>query len=218
MPVTFTDLRDRGGVRLERLRRAWRRRVLVHRRPLAAALAAAAVLVGLQASRPPEPPSDAVLVAARDLPSGAVLESDDLTVVRFADGTAPASLARRPLGRTLAAPMRRGEPVTDVRLVSPALGAAHPGLVPYPVRIPDADAVSLLRVGDRIDVLGTDPESATADVVLSDAPVLAIPAARSSTVGEGLTGRLVVVGVPEPDLADVAAASVALFLTVALSH
>ncbi|MBA3780749.1 MAG: pilus assembly protein CpaB [Nocardioides sp.] len=218
MAATFTDLRDRGGVRARRLRRLYRRRVLAHRRLLAFGCAAAAVLVGLQATRPPAPPSDVVLVAARDLPSGTVLGAADLTEVKYAAGTAPTSLDPRPLGRTLAAPLRRGEPVTDLRLVSPALTEGYPGLVAYPVRIPDAGVVALLRVGDRIDVLGSDPETGGAEVVLTDAPVLALPSGEEATATEGLPGRLVVLGVPESRVTGVGAAAVTQFLTVVLSR
>ncbi|WP_426242255.1 SAF domain-containing protein [Nocardioides sp. LHG3406-4] len=218
MAATFTDLRDRGGERARGMRRLLRRRVLAHRRLLAFLCAAAAVLVGVLATRPPAPPSDVVLVAARDLPSGTVLAAADLTEVAYADGTAPTSLDPRPLGRTLAAPLRRGEAVTDVRLVSPTLAEGYPGLAAYPVRIPDADAVALLRVGDRIDVLATDPESGEADVVLTDAPVLALPATDQSTRTEGLAGRLVVLGVPETRLADVGGVAATQFLSVVLSR
>ena len=216
MAATLTDLRERGGVRARRLRRLYRRRVLAHRRLLAFVCAAAAVLVGLQTARPPAPPSDLVLVAARDLPSGTVLRAADLTQVRYAEGTAPTSLDPRPLGRTLAAPLRRGEPVTDLRLVSPALTDGYPGLVAYPVRIPDAGVVALLRVGDRIDVLATDPESGETDVILTRSPVLALPRGDDATGGESLPGRLVVLGVPEDEVEDLGAAATTWFLSVIL--
>ena len=216
--ASLTDLRDRSGARARRLRRLGRRRVLAHRRLIAFVCAAAAVLLGVQATRPPPPPSDIVLVAARDLPSGTVLGADDLTEAAYAAGTAPTSLDPRPFGRTLAAPLRRGEPVTDLRLVSPALTDGYPGLAAYPVRIPDAGAVGLLRVGDRIDVLATDPESGEATTVLVDAPVLALPSPDSGAAAEGLAGRLVVLGVPESTLTRIGAASVTQFLSVVLNR
>ncbi|CAA9406698.1 SAF domain-containing protein [uncultured Nocardioides sp.] len=212
--ATVTDLRERG----RRAHRVLRRRVLAHRRLIAFVCAAAAVLVGVQATRPPAPPSDVVLVAARDLPSGTVLAAADLTEVAYAAGTAPTSLDPEPWGRTLAAPLRRGEPVTDLRLVAPALADGYPGLAAYPVRIPDAGAVELLRVGDRIDVLAVDPESAGATVLLTAAPVLALPDAAESTTAEGVAGRLVVLGVPESRLGEVGEAAVTQFLSVVLGH
>ena len=68
------------------------------------------------------------------------------------------------MGRTLAAPLREGEPVTDVRVVAEGLLAGYPSLVAAPVRIADAGAVRLLRVGDRVDVVATDPANGRAEV------------------------------------------------------
>ena len=57
---------------LRPLRRA-HRRVLLHRRPLAAVSAAGAVLVALQVTSPPPPRTVRVMTASRDLTSGTVL-------------------------------------------------------------------------------------------------------------------------------------------------
>ena len=93
---------------------------------------------GLQAAAAPPPPSVLVLTAARDLPAGAVVSRADLAERAFAPDTAPAGLADDAVGRTLASPLRRGEPVTDVRLVGPELtSAAVPTSHPLPVRFPD---------------------------------------------------------------------------------
>ena len=106
-------LRDR----LTRPLRAVRRAVLVRRRLLAALLTAVAVAAGLHAAAAPPPPSVRVLTAARDLPAGAVLSAADLAEREFAPDSVPAGLADDAVGRTLASPLRGGEPVTDVRLV-----------------------------------------------------------------------------------------------------
>ena len=87
----------------------------------------------------------------------------------------PDGLARAAVGRTLAAPLRRGEPVTDVRLVGPELTDGTPGLTAVPVRLPDAAMVALLEVGDLIDLIATDPQGSGATVVAAGVPVLAIP-------------------------------------------
>ena len=67
-----------------------------------------------------------------------------------------ASVADLP-GRPLAGPVRAGEPLTDVRLLGPALLDALPGdaeeRVAVPVRLADAGVTQLLAVGDRVDVL-----------------------------------------------------------------
>jgi hypothetical protein len=84
--------------------------------------------------------------------------------------------------------------VTDVRLVGPELTAGRPDLVAVPVRLPDPGMVALLDVGDRIDLLATDPQAGGATAVATDVPVLAIPGADDQTSASGLPGRLVVVG------------------------
>jgi Flp pilus assembly protein CpaB len=203
-------------------RRAVRRRVLRHRRLLAAVCVGGAVLAGLQAVAPPPPATVSVLVAARDLPAGTVLAADDLVATSFRPGSAPDGRAgrSRAVGRTLAAPLRRGEPVTDVRLVAPSLLAGYPGLVAVPVRIPDPGTVALLRVGDRVDLLVTETDGSAAERLTAGVPVLALPRDDSGggSVGGGLVGgRLVVLGTA-PELAGpVSAAAVRGCLGIALS-
>jgi hypothetical protein len=54
--------------------------------------------------------------------------------------------------------MRRGEPLTDVRLISSGLLDAYgPDTVATPVRIADAATARLLHHGDHVDVLSTNP-------------------------------------------------------------
>ena len=164
--------------RLGAARLAIRRTLLLRRRLLAAVLTGVAALAALQATAAPAPPSDLVVAAARDLDAGTVLTADDLTRVAFADGTVPsgAMTTGEAVGRTLAAPLRRGEPVTDVRLVGAGLLRGYDDLVAVPVRIPDADAVALLKVGDRVNLLATDPRGGGTDTVAVDVPILALPA------------------------------------------
>jgi Flp pilus assembly protein CpaB len=204
--------------RIARLFRRVRRAVLARRRLLAAVLAGVAVAAGVQAATAPPPPSVGVLTAARDLPAGAVLGSDDLVTVDFAPGSVPSGATRDAVGRTLAAPVRRGEPVTDVRLLGPALTAGDPELTAVPVRLPDAAMVTLLEVGDRIDLIATDPQGSGASVVATGVPVLALPPGSAETDGSGQPGGLVVVGVAPTEVTGLADAGVRLFLTYAFSH
>ena len=145
--------------RLSPARAAVRRAVLRRRRLLSALFAAAAVLAGVRAVAPAPPATESVLTAAHDLPSGTVLGPGDLVTRQLPAGSAPDGLAtgNDVVGRTVAAPLRRGEPVTDVRLVGPSLLDGYPGLVAVPVRIPDTGAAALLEVGDRVDLMATDP-------------------------------------------------------------
>lgn len=203
--------------RLADLLRPVRRAVLARRRLIAAVLAAAAVAAGLHAATAPPPATVPVVVAARDLPSGTVVGSGDLRTVGFAPGSAPAGDVTDPVGRTLAAPLREGEPLTDVRLVGPSLTDGYPGLVAVPVRLPDAGVAGLLTVGDRVDLVAAEPRGESATVVGSGVTVLALPrddAGAGSGPGGALGGRLVVVGVAPGDAARIADASVRAYLTV----
>lgn len=207
---------------LDDVRRRWRtlrRHVLARRRPLAAGCAAVAVLVGLRVGAGPPPATVAVPVAARDLPAGAVVGPTDLTTAAFARGTEPSGLPDDPVGRVLASPVVAGEPVTSVRLVGEGLADAHPDLTVMPVRLPDAGVVSLLRPGDRIDLMAADPGSGEAAPLADDVLVLAVPADDDATSDSSAPpGRLVVLAISPAAAPDVGLAAVTLFLVVAFSR
>ncbi len=193
--------------------RAVRRQVLARRRGLAALCAAAAVATALHSLRPVQPETRTVVAAARDLPAGTVLAATDLTSVALPSGAVPSGSVREAAGRTLAAPIRAGEPVTDVRLVGAPLVAAYPGRVAVPLRLPDPGMVDLLRVGDRIDLVAADPQGGAAVEVARDLVVMALPDAAEETVSGVLPGRLVLLAVPAPLRTRIAQAAVAKFLT-----
>jgi Flp pilus assembly protein CpaB len=197
--------------------------VLARRRLLAAVLTAVAVAAGLRAVEPPPAPTAPLLVAARDLPPGEVLGAEDLQTLPVDPGVPPSGVVplEEALGRTLAAPVRRGEPVTDVRLVSAGLLATTPGLAAVPLRIPDPGVVGLLSVGDVVDVLATPPRGGTAETVAADVTVLALPAgadAEAPPMGGGAPpGRLVVLGADAVTARELSGASVTAYLTVVWS-
>lgn len=210
--------------RATRALRGVRSAVLLRRRALAALCVGLAVWTGLRVVAGPTPATTPVLVAAHDLPAGSVVEADDLVSRSFPPAlVTPGALgADDLLGRTLAAPVSRGEPLTRVRLAAPGLLAGYPGLVAVPVRLPDADSVALLRIGDRVDLLATDlgtgPSAATTRPIAHDVVVLALPGPRNETSldvqNASVSGRLVVVG-STPEVSEmIADASVRMFLTV----
>lgn len=201
--------RQRLGDRLTAVRRA----VLRRRRLLAALCVAGATLAALRTVAPPPPETVELMVAARDLPAGATIADDDLRATRVPAGAVPASVVDTPVGGTLAAPLRQGEPVTDVRLVGPHLVAATPGTTAVPVRFSDAGQAALLEVGHRVDVLATDPQERTTTTVSYGAIVLAVP--PSDGADGALAGRVVVLGVPDPDVEQVTASAVTAFVTYA---
>ncbi|GGL19220.1 flagellar basal body P-ring biosynthesis protein [Sphaerisporangium melleum] len=154
------------------------------RRLVAVVLAAlATACVGL-AVRPA--PTVAVLAAARDLHAGPLAPSD-LAAVRLPEEAVPDGALRpgaRVAGRVLATPARRGEPITDLRMLGPALVDAYgPGLLAAPIRVTDAAAARLLRPGDVIDVI------ASASPSWDDAPPAAgaAPYPRAATVAQAVT-------------------------------
>ena len=195
-----------GPARLVAPLAAARRQVLRRRRLVAAACAAVAVVAGLSATSRPAPPTYDVVVAARDLPAGEVLDDGDLATVAFAPGSVPDGLAPAAPGRVLAAPLTRGQPVTEVALVGPAMTGDRDELRAVPVRLPDAGAVGLLQVGDEIDLVATDPREGTSETVAPGAVVLALPVADEAVGPTGLPGRLVVLGVDDAAVADLAGA------------
>jgi Flp pilus assembly protein CpaB len=108
----------------------------------------------------PATPTAQVVVAARDLAAGTVLAAADLRTVPMPAPVVPAGVARRSaglVGQLAAGPIRRGEAVTDARVVGPGLaaGLGSGESAAVPVRLADPEAAALVRAGDRVDVLGT---------------------------------------------------------------
>jgi Flp pilus assembly protein CpaB len=185
---------------------------------IAAVLTAGAVLAGMRAVAPPPPDTVAVLVAARDLPSGTVLDEHDLVERDFPAALAPHGASGPAAGRVLAAPVRSGEVLTDVRLVGPGLADAVPGETVLPVRLPDAGMAALLRAGDEVDLLATDPGTGDTAVVARDVTVLATPTGVPDGPAGGAGGALVVVGASESEAIAIAGAALGQFLTVSWSR
>lgn len=206
---------DTSGIASRAARAAGRvrRSVLRRRRLLAALLVAVAVAAGLQAAAGPPPATTRVLVAARHLPAGTTLGGDDLARRDVPSGLLPAGLVADPTGRTLATPVRAGEPVTDVRLLGESLLAAYPDLVAVPVRLPDPVAVSLLRPGSLIDLFATDPQGGGSRLLVAGARVLAIPGSRGESAAGPLTGTVVLLGVTPDQRLDLTDALVGDFLS-----
>ncbi len=202
------------------MRRRVRRALYLHRRSIQAALVGVAAAVALAELAPAQPTGTSVVVAATELAAGQVLGAGDLAVVRYPLGQVPDGSYARPddiVGRTLAAAVRKAEPMTDVRIAGSAALAGSSGLVEVAVRLADAGAAGLVRAGDLVDVLaaaaqpaadgfGPDPFSVPgadgpaktdpgmAEVVATQARVLAVPAAADPGAG-GSQGALVVLAV-----------------------
>jgi Flp pilus assembly protein CpaB len=202
-----------------------RPRSLVHtaRRAAAVLLTVTALVLALRPAPEPAraPASDVapVVVSATDLLPGTVLGAGDLAVTHLPTASVPAGAVPDPemlLGRVLAGGVRAGEPLTDARLVGAGLTALLPeGQVASPVRLSDLAVTALVRTGDRVNVLATPPDAASAELVAEAALVLAAPGAAAGPEPDPAAG-LLLIAVDGPTAARLAAASSTATLTVSL--
>ena len=183
------------------LRPDWTRTVLA-RRVVAGGLVA---LAGIAALRPnPDGDRAEVVVAARDLHPGAALTLDDVRLETRLAATVPDGSAAdlgAVIGSTLAGPTRRGEVLTDVRLLGSRLAesTAGPGARIVPLHLADSALIDLVRVGDVVDVLaapGTDSQAPGqgSRVVATDAVVVLVSAKQKVQAADG--DRVVLVALP----------------------
>jgi Flp pilus assembly protein CpaB len=184
------------------LRPDWTRTVLA-RRVAAGALVVLAGVVTLRSN--PEGDRADVLVAARDLRPGVALTADDVQLEKRLATTVPdgsqADVAAV-VGSTLASPMRRGEVITDVRLLGSRLAesTAGPGARIVPLHLADSALIDLVRVGDVIDVLAAPANDvagsapAVSKVVATDAVVVLVSTKEKSQVADN--DRVVLVALP----------------------
>ncbi|HYZ07140.1 MAG TPA: SAF domain-containing protein [Pseudonocardiaceae bacterium] len=208
-------LRDRLGTAWQG---GWSRTVLLRR--VAAGLL---VLLAAALALTPRVGSTAevlVVVAAHDLAPGAALDPSAVQLQTLPDGVVPDGSAHSVddvVGRLLAAPLRRGEPITDVRLTGAALTrsiAADPGAVSVPVRLSDPDVATLLHPGATVDVVSLSERQDQAVVLARGARVLTVLAPGKGSAASA--GRLVLVAL-NPDAATrVAGASLSQAVTVTL--
>ena len=173
------------------------RAVSWHRRKLAVVAAVAAILLGISAARPPEPPSVEVVRAVRDIPAGTALTAGDLRTDRIPLSAAPASPltdAAAAVGRTAAGSIGDGQVLTATNLGTPRAG---PGRVIAPLRLADSQVAQLLRVGDRVDVIAAGRSDGKAQVIAGDVVVVGLPhAADDGGLASGDSGgQLVLVEV-----------------------
>jgi pilus assembly protein CpaB len=208
--------------------RSWRAlssRLALRRRLVVAALTGISVVCGLTALQPSRPATQRVWVAARNLIGGEPIASADVTLVRIPVQNVPADALGADsdvIGRLLAAPMRRGEPLTDVRMLSPALLSATstPDDLAVPVRVADGPAtLALVHAGDLIDVIAApDPDGGGPPLtftVVQDVRVLATPT-HDSEDGSGEDAGLLIVEATDHQAAALAKAATGSRLSIAV--
>jgi Flp pilus assembly protein CpaB len=204
---------------LAAIRPDWTRTVAA-RRVVAGALVVLAAVAALRSD--PDGDRTPIVVAARDLAPGVELSAADVRLETRSAATIPDGSqldVGAVVGARLAGPARRGEVLTDVRLLGPRLAESTAGpdarIVPLPLS--DTALLDLVRPGDVVDVLAAATSDTGADakpqVVATDAVVVLVSEKPKGT-GAG-RDRVVLVALPAHAANDVAAA--ALVQTVTLT-
>ena len=205
--------------RLLALRPDWSR-TMAARRLAAGALVILAAVIALRSD--PQGDRTEIVVAARDLASGVKLTAQDVRLEKRSAATLPDGSqgdVGAVVGATLAGPVRRGEVLTDVRVLGPRLAESVAGpdarIVPLPLA--DSALLDLVRPGDVVDVLAAATsdtgEDARPQVVATDAVVVLV-SEKPKGAGNG-SDRVVLVALPA-HAANAVAAS-ALVQTVTLT-
>jgi len=131
-------------------------------------------------------PTQPVVVAAADLPLGTELKKEDLTVVNFPVGAAPAGSFSKPsdvIGRGVIVSIVKSEPILPGKLATKEAGAGLPPVIPDGMRALSVRVNEVIGVagyvlpGTRVDVVATasptsTPQDATSKVILSNVQVL----------------------------------------------
>jgi pilus assembly protein CpaB len=178
------------------------------------------VAAGITVHQLTPPPADTVtaLAAARDLPAGTALAGADLVATPIPQRlmTAGAVADRsQATGKQLAAPMRKGQLLTDAQLLGPGLLAGTPpGSAAVPLRMADPSSIQLVSPGQLVNVVltganGYDQQSPS-EVLASSVAVLWTSGQGGQTgqwLGTGETEGLIVVAASPDQAARLAGAS-----------
>jgi Flp pilus assembly protein CpaB len=198
------------------LRPDWTRTV-VARRVAAGALVVLAAVAALRSD--PRGEQTDIVVAARDLSPGIELTSADVSLETRMAATVPdgsQSNLADVLGSTLAGPARRGEVLTDVRLLGPRLAesTAGPDARIVPLHLTDSALLDLIRPGDVVDVLvASDVEGETDPQVAATDAVVVLVSEKQNGPGAG-GDRVVLVALPADAANGVAGAALTQTVTL----
>lgn len=207
--------------RLARIVRPDWSRTVAARRALAGALVVLAAFAAWQDD--PRADHTDVVVTTRDLSPGVEVTADDIRIETHSASTIPDGShtdVGSVVGATLAGPARRGEVVTDVRLLGPRLAesAAGPNARIVPLPLADAALVDLVRPGDIVDIVAA-PASAdsqeSARLLATDAVVVLVSARDNGPAARG-GGRVVLVALPAAAAKAVAGAALVQTITLTL--
>jgi len=181
---------------------------LAARRAVAGVLVVLAALSAIRAD--PGGEHDTIVVASHDIAPGTALGPDDVHVEKRLTSTLPDGAQAGTdavIGATTAGPVRRGEVITDVRLLSSRLAEADAGpqarIVPVPIA--DQAVLDVLRSGDVIDILAAPSGSSDAEprVIARDGVVVLVSDRPKGGAGD----RVVLVALPPAPANSVAGAT-----------
>ncbi|MDJ0108165.1 SAF domain-containing protein [Rhodococcus erythropolis] len=226
------DLTPSTFDRVVELTRGTRFRTATVRKIAAVALAALGVVLFFRGD--PATDTVAVVVSSRDLTPGQVIADSDVEIREIDSKQLPEGVVADTdlvVGRTVAGPIRSGETVTDVRVLSPRLAGLSVGTDDariVPVRLADAAVADMLRSGDVVDVLTVGPETSRTDTSRPDTPnesiadqapqilaagaVVALVTTSESTRNQ--QEQVILLALPTPAANVVAAASLSNAITV----
>lgn len=126
------------------------------------------LLAGFAAWRPnPDTAPREVVVAVHELRPGTTLTDDDVALRVLPAGVLPdgaLTALDAVVGATVAGPSRRGEVLTDARVLGPRLAGLTAGPDPrtVPVHPANGAVLEVIRPGDVVDVIGATPAESEA--------------------------------------------------------
>lgn len=199
------------------LRPDWTRTVRARR----FAAAGLVMLAGVAALRSNPEDDRAEVVVAHDLRPGTALTPGDVRLEKRSATTLPDGSQAdldAVVGSTLASPTRRGEVLTDVRLLGSRLAesTAGPDARIVPLHLADSALVDLVRVGDVVDVLAAPVTDSPAALRLlaTDAIVVLVSAQQKAQAAD--SDRVVLVALPARLANTVAGAALGQTVTLTL--
>lgn len=206
----------------ERISRAVRpdfARTLLARRLAAAVLVLLAAAMALR----PDPAgvyTDVVVVTA-DLRPGVTLGADDIRLQSYPAVALPDGALTdidRLAGATLAGPVRRGEVLTDARVLGPRLAGlnAGPDARVVPLRLSDSAVLDVIRTGDVVDVLGVAESDREAQPRVLAVGAVVVLVSEESTRPGAAGERVVLVALPRSAATAVAGAGLVQEVTLTI--
>lgn len=130
-----------------------------NRRLAVALLLCAAAAITVHQLTPAPVSTVTALAAARDLSAGAAISPADVSAVRVPPGMMADGFLQNAgdaAGKQLAAPLRKGQLLTDAQILGPGLLAGTPpGSAAVPLRMADPSSIQLVSPGQLVNVVLT---------------------------------------------------------------